>query len=82
MDSIVRNVLDEKIEKYATPETYGDLNASAEPTLEEKVDELLTILRPLAPTIAALPDLMQQVGPFIEGAKKSPVLRMMGITIP
>ncbi len=51
-------------------------------TTDEKLDELLAILRPLGPALAALPELLEKVEPFLEGAKRSPVLRMMGITIP
>lgn len=50
--------------------------------LERDVTELLTLLRPLGPMLEQLPELMEKVGPFLDGAKKSPVLRMMGITIP
>lgn len=47
----------------------------------EKLDELLSILRPLAPVIAALPDLLRKVDPFLESAKASPVLKMLGIKL-
>lgn len=50
-------------------------------TMEEKVDELLSILRPLAPVIASLPDLLRKVDPFLESAKASPVLKMLGIKL-
>lgn len=50
-----------------------------EPTVEEKLDELLSILRPLAPVLAALPELMEKVDPLLEGLRTSPVLKMMGV---
>lgn len=48
-------------------------------TTDEKLDELLSILRPLAPVLAALPDLMTKVDPLLEGLRTSPVLKMMGV---
>lgn len=45
----------------------------------EKLDELLSILRPLEPVLAALPDLMAKVDPLLKGLKDSPVLKMLGV---
>lgn len=56
---------------------YG--SDTPEQTTDEKLDELLTILRPLAPVIAALPELMEKVDPLLEGLRTSPVLKMMGV---
>jgi excisionase family DNA binding protein len=53
----------------------------AEPSLEEKLDELLEILRPLRGLIEAMPEAMKQIGPLIEGLKTSPVLRMIGVKL-
>lgn len=47
---------------------------TAAPTLEDKVDELLTILRPLAPVIEQAPDALAKVGPFIEKLQSNPLL--------
>lgn len=55
------------------------VNETPPQTTDEKLDELLTILRPLAPVIAALPELMEKVDPLLEGLRTSPVLKMMGV---
>lgn len=49
--------------------------------LQRDVTELLTLLRPLGPALEKLPEMVEQVGPLIEAAKKSPVLRMLGISL-
>lgn len=79
------DLYEQRIADQEAFEKFSDeirLPEGIEPSTDEKLDELLQILRPLAPFIAALPEMMQKVDPLIEGAKKSPVLRMMGITIP
>lgn len=68
----------EALEKFETnPPVKSEIEL-----LREEIAELKDMLAPIGPVLAALPELMNQVGPLIEGAKKSPVLRMMGITIP
>lgn len=49
--------------------------------LRAEVAEVKAILEPLVPFLAALPELMSQVGPILDGLKKSPVLRMMGVSL-
>lgn len=51
-------------------------------TTDEKLDEILSLLRPLAPALRALPEVVEQVGPIIDGLKKSPVLKALGVRIP
>lgn len=58
-----------------------DRRGRREPTTDEKLDELLALLRPLGPALEKLPEMVEQVGPLIEAAKKSPVLRMLGISL-
>lgn len=50
--------------------------------VQSDVTELLDLLRPLGPFIAALPELMEKIDPLMEGIKSSPITRMMGIRIP
>lgn len=76
------------MDTYDIRDVGVNVNLSALPldtppqTTDEKLDELLTLLRPLGPALEQLPELMTNIAPLIEGAKKSPVLRMLGITIP
>lgn len=51
-------------------------------TDSEKLDEILSLLRPLAPALRALPEVVEQIGPIIDGLKKSPVLKALGVRIP
>lgn len=50
--------------------------------VQSDVTEIKQMLAPLAPFIAALPELMEKVDPLMEGLRTSPVLRMMGVKIP
>lgn len=65
----------EQLEKFleAHPEEQTD---------SEKLDEILSLLRPLAPALRALPEVVEQVGPIIDGIKKSPVLKALGVRLP
>lgn len=47
--------------------------------INRDVQELLTILRPLAPLLASLPELAEKIDPLLEGLRTSPVLKMMGV---
>jgi hypothetical protein len=50
--------------------------------LRLEVAELKAMLAPLAPLLASLPELMEKVDPLIDGLKKSPVLKALGVKIP
>ena len=50
--------------------------------LIQEVAELKAMMEPLGPLLAALPELLQKVDPFLASAKKSPVLKMLGISVP
>lgn len=43
-------------------------------TLEDKVDEILSILRPLRPFLEEAPAALAQVGPFIEKIQGNPLI--------
>ena len=49
--------------------------------LQSDVTELLTLLRPLAGLIEAMPEAMSKIGPLIDGLKNSPVVKMLGIKL-
>lgn len=59
---------------------YG--SDTPEQTTDEKLDEILSLLRPLAPALRALPEVVEQIGPIIDGLKKSPVLKALGVRLP
>lgn len=44
-------------------------------------EETLTWLRKVGPALDALPGLVEQAGPVIDGIKTSPVLKMMGVRL-
>jgi hypothetical protein len=60
--------------------TIASLNAKVE-SLSDQVKILTGMLAPVAPIIAALPELMSKVGPLIDGIEKSPVLKILGIQL-
>lgn len=95
MDAYEQNIADrEQVEKF-DPFDFSDIDEAAkeqgelfyagspeqapEQTTDEKLDELLTILRPLAPLLESLPELAQKIDPLLEGLRTSPVLKMMGV---
>jgi hypothetical protein len=64
------------MENFGTELTEPEAHASIrEQTLEEKVDEMLAILRPLQPLIEQAPEALAQVGPFLEKIQNNPLLR-------
>lgn len=70
-------------------EYVSDTTTDMENTpVNDKINDLIVevrilneMLAPIAPIIAALPELMSKVGPLIEGIEKSPVIKMLGIQI-
>lgn len=73
--------INDAVEKF-DQEAYDNLvygSDTPEQTTDEKLDELLTILRPLAPLLESLPELAQKIDPLLEGLRTSPVLKMMGV---
>lgn len=64
-----------------SPGNERDYESSPQ-TDSEKLDEILFLLRPLAPALRALPEVVEQVGPIIDGIKKSPVLKALGVRLP
>lgn len=66
-----------------TPDQLPDF-PEPEPDLREVLDRLErleAILAPLAPFIAQLPEIAAKVDPLMEGLRKSPVLRMIGVNL-
>jgi len=61
------------MESFGTELTEPEAHASL--TLEQKVDELLDILRPLRPLIDQAPELLAEVGPFIQKLQSNPLLK-------
>lgn len=67
---------------YSEIDTIASEDETPEQTTDEKLDEILSLLRPLAPALRALPEVVEQVGPIIDGIKKSPVLKALGVRLP
>lgn len=70
----------ENDEALSTEQRLGFLRDDTQ-ALQRDVNELLSILAPLAPVLAALPDLMAKVDPLLKGLKDSPVLKMLGVKL-
>lgn len=93
MDTIDREQADkEQLEKFLEAHPENDEALTVEQrlgflrddtqALQRDVTEILSLLRPLAPALRALPEVVEQVGPIIDGLKKSPVLKALGVRIP
>lgn len=47
----------------------------------ELMEEAVNWLRKVGPALDALPGVIAQVGPIVDGLKTSPVLKMMGVRL-